>query len=106
MIHGQDFKNRWYQFDLSMQLANIGSEFSRAMKCKNKDEKLFWGAVERFLELINLSIIDPRLTKSEKQEIRYVKEVACDKFLGTNEYGGSVESLQKYFDDFALIART
>lgn len=86
-----------------MQLANLGSEFSRAMKWKGKDDKVFWSEVERFLEYINAMIAQPGLTVHRKKELLRVREVCADKFIDAQMYGGSVDSLQKYFDDYVLL---
>lgn len=49
--HKRLASGRWYRLSLTEQLANIGSEVSRAAGWQGKDEKLFWGAVERALGL-------------------------------------------------------
>ena len=90
---------------LSMQLANIGSEFSRAMKWKGKNEEIFWSEAARFLEYINTMIHQQKLPRHRKKELLIVREVVCDKFTSGNQYNGSVEGLQNYFDQFASIAR-
>lgn len=83
----------------------MGSEFSRAMKWQGKDEDIFWSEVARFIYYINAMIQQENLSKPRQRELYMVREVALDKFIQSNIYGGSVESLQKYFDDFALIGR-
>jgi hypothetical protein len=39
------------------------------------------------------------------REIARAREVVVDFFAGSNEYGSTGSSLQKYFDHFALAAR-
>lgn len=94
---------RFLQLPLSMQLANIGSEFSRAMKWKGKNDEIFWSEAGRFLEYINTMIYHQKLPKHRKRELLIVRELVCDKFTDGNQYGGTVQGLQNYFDAFALI---
>ena len=61
-------------------------------------------AVDRALELMDLTIEDPRWRKRLKEILR-AREVICDRFYGTNEYRTTDELLQKYFLQFALAAR-
>lgn len=88
-----------------MQLANLGSEFSRAMKWQGKNEKYFWSEVDRFFEYIDAMITQPNLPEDRSLELTQLREVCKDKFLNTNIYAVKVESIQSYFDEFALIAR-
>ena len=39
------------------------------------------------------------------REIARAREVVADFFAGSNEYRSTAESLQKYFDAFAIAAR-
>ena len=41
IIHKESASGRWIQFSLAEQMANIGSEVSRASKWQGKDEKIF-----------------------------------------------------------------
>ena len=51
---------RWQSFDKSQQLLMIGSELERARVWQGKDEKSFRGALERGLELVDLTLGDPK----------------------------------------------
>ncbi len=95
---------RWQKFSLAEQLGNIGSEVSRAARWKDKDEKLFWGAVERALELFDLTLDDPRW-KGRRWEIARAREVFCDAVYGGKLYKSSLQELTRYFDIFAFAAR-
>ena len=101
--HKELAAGRWYAFSLAEQMGNIGSEISRAANWQNKDEKLFWGAVERALELFDLTLDDPRW-KGRRLEIARAREVFCDAFYGGKMYKSSLQSLVGYFDQFALVA--
>ena len=94
---------RWFTFSLAEQLANIGSEVSRASRARG-DEKRFEGAVLRSFELFALTISDIRWRKRLK-ELTRLRELFCDAILGGAEYGTSLEDLDKYFYYFAFAAR-
>ena len=95
---------RWRELSLKEQLGNIGSEVSRALRSKDRDEKLFLGAVLRGLELFDLTLDDPRW-KGRRWEIARAREVFLDAISGGKEYKSSLEDLARYFDQFAYAAR-
>ena len=73
---------------------------------KQKDNKEFaTKAFYRSLELLDLTIGDPRWRSSKLNELTRVRELLCDAFVGENEYGTSWEFFSKYFYAFALAAR-
>lgn len=94
----------WGKLSLVEQLGNIGSEISRARNWQNKDRVQFENAVFRALELIDLTLTDPRW-RNRLKEIARLREVICDAYLGGKEYGSNFEDLLPYFDQFALVAR-
>lgn len=94
----------WQKLSLAEQLGNIGSEISRAMHWQGKDKKLFDAAVDRALELFDLTLDDSRWN-SRKQEIARAREVFCDTVFGKKEYHDSLPGLLCYFDQFAYAAR-
>ena len=95
---------RWYKFTLMEQLANIGSDVIRAINWKNKgcheDSRL---AFERVLELIDLTVSDPKNRKRLREVLR-TREALVDYFLCDNEYSTSDKIWQEYFNDFGYIA--
>lgn len=95
---------RWRELSLAEQMGNIGSEVLRAARHKRKDEKLFWAAVYRALELFDLTLDDSRWM-GRRLEIGRAREVFCDAVYGGKLYGSSLEDLARYFDDFAFAAR-
>ncbi len=97
-------EGEWRKLSLLEQLGNIGSEISRAGRWQGKDEELFNGAVERALELFDLTLEDPRWRK-RMREIARVREVFCDTVFGKKEYQSSLEDLLRYFDQFAYAVR-
>ena len=89
---------------MAEQLGNIGSEVSRAMRWQEKDEKLFADAIERALELFDLTLQDSRW-KHRMKEICRAREVLCDTVFGSRVYSTSLADLNRYFTQFALAAR-
>ena len=98
---------RWHQLSLAEQFGNIGSEISRAVKWTGRNSELARGALERALELIDLTLDDPRHRQSPPRlrEIARVREVVVDFFDGPNQYHSTAAGLQRYFDAYALAAR-
>ena len=103
-IHKELAAGRWYRFSLAEQLGNIGSEVLRTSRQEGKDEKLFWGAVERALDLFDLTLGDPRWI-GRRREIGRAREVFCDAVYGGKLYKSSFPDLIRYFDQFAFAAR-
>ena len=103
-IHKELAIGRWFKLSLKEQIGNIGSEISRASHWQGKDEKLFWGAVERALELFDLTLEDSRW-KGRCLEIARAREVFCDAVYGGKMYESSLQDLMPYFDQFAYAAR-
>ena len=96
---------RWAQMPLSEQMANIGSEISRALNWKRKNnEKYCLKSVVRALELISLTI-DCTTVKSHFKELTRLREVILDYFYGNNEFCSSEMLWEKYFNHFNLAAR-
>ena len=98
-------EGRWQNLNFIEQLANIGSEITRAARWKDKDEKLFWSAVERALELFYLTITDTKWNDHRLRELTRLYESFCDAVLGGKEYNSSLEALEKYFLYFAVLSR-
>lgn len=95
---------KWRKLSLAEQLGNIGSEISRALRWKGKDEKLFENAVLRALELFDLTLEDSRWRKSLR-EIARARELFCDAIYGSGEYNTTLEDLERYFFHFAYLSR-
>jgi hypothetical protein len=104
-IHKNLTQERWQKLSIPEQLANIGSEASRAFhwreaKDKEEEKKSFY----RILELIDISINDPKW-KGKFFELLRLREILCDFFAGENNYNTSVDVLENYFLSFALLSR-
>ncbi|MEK7537506.1 MAG: hypothetical protein AAB619_00845 [Patescibacteria group bacterium] len=90
---------------LAEQMGNVGSEVYRAIRAKQQtNQPRFQLALERMLELLDLTIADPRWMNGRRELLR-AREVLCDFLVGDNVYRSTPQNLQSYFDHFALAAR-
>lgn len=103
-LHKELAGGRWYELSLAEQLAHIGSEISRANRWQNKDEKIFWSATERALELFYLTISDKRW-RLRLKELTRLREIFCDAVLGGKEYCTKLTDLERYFYYFTLYSQ-
>lgn len=88
---------------LAQQLGNAGSEFHRALSWQARgDDEKFNQAAARFIELMDLTVTDPRWTGRRRRELARVREAGTEELENQDEV---TKSLQKYFDHFALYAR-
>ncbi len=95
---------RWSTYTLVEQLAHIGSEVDRALYWSAKnDSASAQRAIDRALELIDLTISDSRWAGRRKELLR-TREVLADRFYGENEYQTTDEFLKKYFLAFGFAA--
>lgn len=100
--HKEAAAGGWQRFSIMEQMGNIGSEVNRAKNWQGKDKEKFWSAVERALELFDLTLQDPRWHGAGLREIALVREVFCDAVYGGKLYKSSFSDLVRYFDHFAL----
>ncbi len=103
--HKELAAGRWFTLSLVEQMGNIGSEVERSFKWRKAgNEKYANLAFDRVLELIDLTIRDPKMIKRLREIVR-VREALVDFFLFDNEYNSSEEIWKKYFFAFAYAAR-
>jgi hypothetical protein len=97
----------WRRLSLAEQFGNVGSEISRAIRWSAKNPEHSQSALYRGLELFDMMLDDPqhRGSVARLREIARAREVVVDFLAGSNEYGSTGPSLQKYFDHFAVSAR-
>jgi len=100
--HPQLASGRWTQLSLAEQLANVGTEVGR-MRTRRTDEDR-GRPFERALELLDLTLADPRW-RGRRKEIARARELLCDAADGGREYGSTLEDLDRYFLAFAVLAR-
>ncbi|UCF67682.1 MAG: hypothetical protein JSV80_18320 [Acidobacteriota bacterium] len=104
--HRQLAAGRWATLTLAEQLGNVGSEVSRTLQWRSRNSEISRRALERALELIDLTLDDPRhrASAARLREICRAREILLDFVIGPNEYGSTEVSLQRYFDAFAVAA--
>lgn len=106
MQHSALENGRWAEMPLSQQMANIGSETSRALKALEAGkESRAKGAFARAQELIDLTIkygrVDnPSLRGALWEELCRFRELFCAAFISRNI--PELVSLNKYLDHFAF----
>jgi len=98
-------KERWSRLSLAEQMGNIGSEFERAWRWREKKDKIAeQNAFDRTLALLDLTLADER-HRYRLKEIARTREVLCDFFQGGINFSVTAEELRRYFMQFALAAR-
>jgi len=96
---------RWFKLTFFEQMANIGSEVERTILWKEKSNPEYSRmAFERALELLDLTISDPR-NKSRLKELLRVRETLADYFEFDNIYKSSDKLWRNYFFPFNWAAR-
>ena len=96
---------RWGGLTLPAQMANIGSEVSRALGWRSKgNDEYCRRAAERALELIDLSL-EAGGTYPRLKELARLREAVVDYFFGANIYLSFESSWRSYFDHFNYLAR-
>ena len=96
---------RWQSLSLMAQLGNAGSEVERALKWREKgNEKYSRLAFERSLELIDLTIADPK-NRKRLREITRTRELLVDYFFANNDFLSTPQSWRNYLLAFAVAAR-
>lgn len=103
IMHKNLANGRWFELSLVEQLSNVGSEVGRTINWKKKNNIEFsQKAFERALELLDLTIMDPKNRKRLKEVLR-VREFLVDHFMCHSQYGYTDESWERYFYYFAYV---
>jgi len=105
-LHENLAAGRWQTLTIVEQLANVGSEVDRAIRADEtgKHERRD-RAIDRALELFDLTAADPRWRYPRKREVLRAREEFCRLFFAGPRQEGAA-SLQKYFLYFAVAARS
>lgn len=104
-FHPNLASGRWFTLSLAEQLGNVGSEYERARRWKERDDQArFEKAFDRMLELLDLTIADQRWHNHRLKELVRLREVVCEEFFG-EPYGSSTGDLRNYFLYFGILAR-
>ncbi len=105
MIHTGLTLERWSKFSVFEQLANIGTDIARAFEGRKKqDINYSEKAFERAMELLDLTIADPKNRGTVLKELARVREALKDYFVYDNEYQTTEAFWQQYFYDFNYAA--
>ena len=99
MIHKELANGKWKTFSFMFQMGNIGSEISRVMMLRSINKERSAEATLRALELLDLTIEDPKNIKRLK-ELRQLREA----LVLDNEYNSTNEQWDAYFYPFAYAA--
>lgn len=103
-VHKKLVSGGWSTLSLAEQLGNIGSEVGRVKREQSKNSPSFQNAVDRTLELFDLTLADTRW-RGRLQEIARAREVFCDALFGGEEYKSTLEDIDRYFLNFGMLAR-
>jgi hypothetical protein len=96
---------RWQTLTIVEQLANVGSDVERAIRAHEAGkEARFERALDRALELFDLTAADDRWRGPRRREILRAREEFCRLFFA-NPPLGSARGLIDYFLHFAIAAR-
>ena len=97
---------RWFTFTLAEQLGNVGSDYERALRWKaSGDSVRFEHAFDRTLELLDLTIADPRWKNHRLRELTRLREVICDELFNEKQELRHPSDLRQYFLCFGILAR-
>jgi hypothetical protein len=95
---------RWFELSFLDQMANAGSEVERAILWRGKNNDYSARAIQRALELLDLTIADVKNRKRLK-ELTRLREALVDYFYSDNQYASSDELWRSYFHGFGCAAR-
>ena len=105
--HRELAAGRWFTLSLASQLGNVGSEYERARNWKERaDEVRFEHAFARLLELLDLTIADPRWKNHRLRELTRLREVICDELYNEVPEFIHPTDLRSYFLYFGILARS
>lgn len=105
MQHTKLENGHWFELTLYEQLGNVGTEVGRMVRArKRKNSPDFLNARDRALELLDLTIADPK-RKHQLREITRVREVLIDSISEKSSYNSDLAALDRYFINFAYAAR-
>src|ERR1044071_5225582 len=98
---------RWATLTLTQQLGNVGSEVERAIRAhaQGRADRLAH-ALDRTLELFDLTATDRRWKLHQRREILRAREQFCRVFYDDTAESDLADYLRKYFLQFAVAARS
>lgn len=97
---------RWQSLSLIEQLGNVGSEVERAIRAHaERRQDRFDRALDRALELFDLTATDPRWALHQRREVLRAREQFCRVFFDPEAEPDLAQYLSRYFLQFAVAAR-
>jgi len=105
IYHKNMTPEKWKKFSFYEQMANIGSEVFRAINWQKKNQEYSRLAIERALELLDLTLETTDALRPRLKELARLREVLADYFYFDNEYGSSDKNWKNYFHAFNYAAR-
>ena len=94
----------WFKKSLFVQLANVGADIDRTINWKATNAQYSKDAFERVLELLTLTILDPKHTRATRKELVRTRECLIDYFVYDNEYKTNDKIWHHYFFQFSYAA--
>ena len=95
-------KSKWLKLSRAQQLGNIGSEIARAYYWETHNDLINREkSLERSLELLDLTLDDPRW-KAGLKEIARFREVVAAWFCNQTYFDISPKELENYCIDFVI----
>ena len=105
-IHSSLADGRWFKMSIAEQMGNVGSEYERALKWKERGQtSYFEQALRRMLELFDLTIADPRWRNHRLKELCRVREIVRDQLCSEQPEPWARQDLKDYFLGFGILAR-
>jgi hypothetical protein len=88
------------------QMAHVGSEVERSIRAHEaENQERFTHALDRALELFDLTAADDRWRGARRHEILRAREEFCRIFFDETVSADSAAGLRRYFLAFAVAAR-
>ena len=104
--HPELAAGRWRTLSLAEQLANVGSEVERTIRAREAQRAdRFERALDRALELFDLTIGDDRWRGHRRREVLRAREEFCRLFFDDRPLPESASGLRAYFYHFGVLAR-
>ncbi|MBI4743319.1 MAG: hypothetical protein HY776_00540 [Actinobacteria bacterium] len=102
--HKQLSRGRWFELTFFEQMANVGSEVERAILWRDKNNDYSFKAIERALELLDLTISDIK-NRIRLKELTRLRETLVDYFYFDNQFSSSDKLWRNYFYAFSFASR-
>lgn len=105
-FHQDLTEERWQRLSFEEQMANVGVEIGRTINWREKNPQRSRACFERGLELLDLTIQDPKNHSRPKlKELCRLREILADYFYFDNSYKSTDAQWNSYFMNFNYLAR-